>query len=103
MMFGHLIDRSCILWQTSCSGEDGSCAIYDNSVMGMNLFRLVISVKSASIFFFFCASLTSRTQASTGAGHLIPGDEMRAFSAAIARITGAVKRKRSIEFAIFKK
>ncbi|XP_077560543.1 solute carrier organic anion transporter family member 4A1-like [Haemaphysalis longicornis] len=73
MMFGHLIDRSCILWQTSCSGEDGSCAIYDNSVMGMNLFRLVISVKSASIFFFFCASLTSRTQASTGAGHLIPG------------------------------
>ncbi|XP_077520469.1 solute carrier organic anion transporter family member 4A1-like [Amblyomma americanum] len=63
ILFGHLIDRSCILWQGTCSGGSGACAVYENSAMGMNLFRVMISVKSASILFFFCASLSSRTQA----------------------------------------
>nr|XP_054933726.1 uncharacterized protein LOC129387931 [Dermacentor andersoni] len=31
--------------------------------MGMNLFRIMLSVKSASIVFFFCASLSSKTEA----------------------------------------
>ncbi|XP_077520031.1 solute carrier organic anion transporter family member 4A1-like [Amblyomma americanum] len=69
ILFGHLIDRSCVLWQGTCSGGSGACAVYENSAMGMNLFRVMISVKSASILFFFCASLSSRTQSSPSSPH----------------------------------
>ncbi|XP_054934387.1 solute carrier organic anion transporter family member 4A1-like [Dermacentor andersoni] len=62
IVFGHLIDRSCFLWQGTCGGGSGACAVYENSAMGMNLFRIMLSVKSASIVFFFCASLSSKTE-----------------------------------------
>ncbi|KAH7957132.1 hypothetical protein HPB52_015650 [Rhipicephalus sanguineus] len=62
ILFGHLIDRSCVLWEGTCSGGSGACALYENSAMGMNLFRIMLSVKSASIVFFFCASLSMRTK-----------------------------------------
>ncbi|CAN7948940.1 unnamed protein product, partial [Ixodes hexagonus] len=45
----------CVCSRDRC-GRWGSCAIYENSVMGMNIFQIMISVKSASILFFFCAS-----------------------------------------------
>lgn len=61
ILFGHLIDRSCLLFQDAC-GSSGACAIYENSAMGMNIFRVMISVKSASIVFFFCASLSNKVQ-----------------------------------------
>ncbi|KAH6932351.1 hypothetical protein HPB50_004880 [Hyalomma asiaticum] len=67
ILFGHLIDRSCILWEGTCSGGSGACAIYENSAMGMNLFRIMLSVKSASIVFFFCASLSSKTESLSSA------------------------------------
>ncbi|XP_064481005.1 solute carrier organic anion transporter family member 4A1-like isoform X1 [Ornithodoros turicata] len=56
ILFGYLIDKSCILWQDTCEGQ-GACAIYENGLMGMNIFRLMILVKTASIFFFFCSAL----------------------------------------------
>nr|XP_037279771.1 solute carrier organic anion transporter family member 4C1-like [Rhipicephalus microplus] len=62
IVFGHLIDRSCILWQTTCSGGTGACAIYENGEMGVNLFRVMIVVKSAAIMFFFCASLSTKAE-----------------------------------------
>ncbi|XP_040358198.1 solute carrier organic anion transporter family member 4A1-like [Ixodes scapularis] len=58
ILFGYLIDTSCLLWEDRC-GRWGSCAIYENAVMGMNIFQFMISVKSASIVFFFCASIVS--------------------------------------------
>ncbi|CAN8026950.1 unnamed protein product, partial [Ixodes persulcatus] len=58
ILFGYLIDTSCLLWEDRC-GRRGSCAIYENAVMGMNIFQFMISVKSASIVFFFCASIVS--------------------------------------------
>ncbi|KAL1484173.1 hypothetical protein MTO96_011525 [Rhipicephalus appendiculatus] len=58
ILFGHLIDRSCILWEGTCGGGSGACAVYENSAMGLNLFHTMLSVKSASIVFFFCASLS---------------------------------------------
>ncbi|XP_077534372.1 solute carrier organic anion transporter family member 4A1-like [Haemaphysalis longicornis] len=63
VIFGYLIDKSCILWQVTCSGKSGSCAIYENSAMGKNLFGLMITVKSASILFFFFGSLRFSSQA----------------------------------------
>ncbi|KAH7960403.1 hypothetical protein HPB49_019177 [Dermacentor silvarum] len=49
ILFGHLIDRSCVLWQGTCDGGSGACAVYENSAMGMNLFLIMLGVKSASI------------------------------------------------------
>ncbi|KAL1440380.1 hypothetical protein MTO96_009425 [Rhipicephalus appendiculatus] len=65
ILFGYLIDRSCILWEGTCNGGSGACAIYENSAMGMNLFRTMLSVKSASIVFFFCASLSTKRKSSS--------------------------------------
>ncbi|KAH6930107.1 hypothetical protein HPB50_009622 [Hyalomma asiaticum] len=69
IVFGHLIDRSCLLWQSTCSGGTGACAIYENSAMGTNLFRVMVVVKSAAIMFFFCASLSTKSEASNTATH----------------------------------
>jgi hypothetical protein len=32
LIFGRLIDESCVLWQDSCDGQ-GSCLMYDNKYM----------------------------------------------------------------------
>jgi hypothetical protein len=34
MVFGALIDETCILWQESCHEENGACLVYDNQYMG---------------------------------------------------------------------
>jgi hypothetical protein len=34
MVFGALIDETCILWQESCNEENGACLVYDNQYMG---------------------------------------------------------------------
>jgi len=34
MVFGALIDETCILWQESCHEEVGACLVYDNQYMG---------------------------------------------------------------------
>ncbi|XP_075743934.1 solute carrier organic anion transporter family member 4A1-like [Rhipicephalus microplus] len=62
ILFGYLIDRSCFLWEGTCTGGSGACAVYENSAMGMNLFRTMLSVKSASIVFFFCATIGLKVQ-----------------------------------------
>ena len=46
MVFGALIDETCILWQESCHEEDGACLVYDNQYMGRYVFPLyTVSVK----------------------------------------------------------
>lgn len=76
MIFGTLIDDSCILWQESCS-ETGACLVYDNSSLSrfdsqnspiasyhnshsqILIFRymlyLALSAKLCSTIFFFGA------------------------------------------------
>lgn len=43
MVFGALIDETCILWQESCYEEDGACLVYDNQYMGRYVVFLVES------------------------------------------------------------
>jgi hypothetical protein len=38
MVFGALIDETCILWQESCHEENGACLVYDNQFMGRWVF-----------------------------------------------------------------
>jgi organic anion transporter 4A len=55
LIFGSLIDLSCILWQKTCDNESGACLVYDNKQMSRNLLSLGISLKVLSLIFFFFA------------------------------------------------
>ncbi|XP_021915688.1 solute carrier organic anion transporter family member 4A1 isoform X3 [Zootermopsis nevadensis] len=56
MVFGALIDETCILWQESCyEDENGACLVYDNTYMGRYVLALAFIGKAASLLFFFLA------------------------------------------------
>ncbi|XP_055641042.1 solute carrier organic anion transporter family member 4A1 [Toxorhynchites rutilus septentrionalis] len=54
MIFGRLIDETCILWQESCD-EHGACLVYDNAFMSKYMLLLALIGKACSIVFFFGA------------------------------------------------
>ncbi|XP_031617011.1 solute carrier organic anion transporter family member 4A1 isoform X2 [Contarinia nasturtii] len=54
MIFGSLIDDSCILWQESCN-EAGACLVYDNSSLSRYMLYLALTAKLCSTIFFFGA------------------------------------------------
>lgn len=55
ILFGRLIDESCILWQESCGLDSGACLLYDNKVMSKYMLFLALVGKSCSVLFFFLA------------------------------------------------
>lgn len=59
MLFGKLIDVSCVLWQKDC-GQDGSCFFYDNQNMSNNLLMLGLIGKFFSTLFFLLALVLYR-------------------------------------------
>ncbi|XP_043496047.1 solute carrier organic anion transporter family member 4A1 [Polistes fuscatus] len=54
MVFGALIDETCILWQENCDGR-GACLVYDNYYMSSYMLALAFIGKAASLLFFFLA------------------------------------------------
>ncbi|XP_055547959.1 solute carrier organic anion transporter family member 4A1 [Wyeomyia smithii] len=54
MIFGRLIDETCILWQESCDGH-GACLVYDNASMSKYMLLLALVGKACSVIFFFGA------------------------------------------------
>ncbi|XP_075550242.1 solute carrier organic anion transporter family member 4A1-like [Dermacentor variabilis] len=58
ILFGMIIDRSCLTWQTLCGEQRGACSIYENSSMSYNLFGALIFVKTLSVLLFFTAWVT---------------------------------------------
>uniref|UniRef100_A0A023G2W7 Uncharacterized protein n=1 Tax=Amblyomma triste TaxID=251400 RepID=A0A023G2W7_AMBTT len=56
IMFGYLIDQSCVLWPGSCD-DSGACAVYENGQMARNLLALLATVKFLSCLFFFLSWL----------------------------------------------
>lgn len=56
ILFGSLIDLSCVLWQNTCKTQ-GACLFYDNQKMSTNVLILACVVKSLSCLFFFMAWL----------------------------------------------
>lgn len=54
MVFGALIDETCILWQENCEGR-GACLVYDNYYMSSYMLALAFIGKAASLLFFFLA------------------------------------------------
>uniref|UniRef100_A0A336MXI9 Solute carrier organic anion transporter family member n=1 Tax=Culicoides sonorensis TaxID=179676 RepID=A0A336MXI9_CULSO len=55
MVFGRMIDESCILWQKSCDGH-GACLVYDNYNMSKYMLGLGLAGKICSIVFFMAAA-----------------------------------------------
>lgn len=53
IIFGKLIDESCILWQQGSCKSGGACILYDNKSMGNYMFFLALTGKMCSVFFFF--------------------------------------------------
>ncbi|XP_055599366.1 solute carrier organic anion transporter family member 4A1 [Uranotaenia lowii] len=55
MIFGRLIDETCILWQESLCEDHGACLVYDNAFMSKYMLLLALIGKACSILFFFGA------------------------------------------------
>uniref|UniRef100_A0A8D3AGU4 Solute carrier organic anion transporter family member n=1 Tax=Scophthalmus maximus TaxID=52904 RepID=A0A8D3AGU4_SCOMX len=56
IIFGSMIDTSCILWQDQC-GEQGSCSLYQNSAMSQNTLVTGIICKVMLVhrlYFIYC-------------------------------------------------
>jgi len=51
IMYGALIDRSCLLWSSPCDGP-GSCLVYDNWWMSRYLLLATLCWKFASLVFY---------------------------------------------------
>ncbi|KAK0087850.1 hypothetical protein PV325_013940 [Microctonus aethiopoides] len=54
MIFGALIDDTCILWHETCE-RSGACLVYDNYYMSLYMLALGLIGKTASLLFFFLA------------------------------------------------
>lgn len=59
LLFGNVIDRSCLVWQTTCE-RSGSCLYYNNRLLAHNLFNLLILLKTLSILMYSVALLMYR-------------------------------------------
>lgn len=60
ILFGAIIDRSCLSWQKTCEHDKGSCFVYDNWMMATYLLAVIFCFKSLSICFFSLAILLYR-------------------------------------------
>ncbi|XP_074652726.1 solute carrier organic anion transporter family member 4C1-like [Tubulanus polymorphus] len=56
ILFGVVMDSSCLLWQDKCD-EKGSCMIYDSYLMSISMYGLGIGVGIVALFFGLVALL----------------------------------------------
>ncbi|XP_071493576.1 solute carrier organic anion transporter family member 4A1-like, partial [Diadema antillarum] len=54
IVFGALIDSSCLLWETSCDGT-GNCWLYDNGLFARSFLVLCVGVDVIAILFLIVA------------------------------------------------
>lgn len=52
VIFGAFIDKTCILWEETCSGR-GSCLEYNNELLSYLLVAAGLFFQSKTAFFFF--------------------------------------------------
>jgi len=51
VLFGSVIDRSCLLWERKCDGSTGTCVYYDNHEMAWLMFAVCVCCKVLSTVF----------------------------------------------------
>lgn len=64
ILFGVLMDASCVLWQNTC-GHRGSCRVYDNASMSRYVLAVSVTGKALSSSCFFLAWFLYRAPSST--------------------------------------
>merc|ERR1712136_361550 len=52
VLFGYLVDQSCLLKGTSCNGEDSACNIYDNQTINRKFIIAASAIKVSTFVFF---------------------------------------------------
>uniref|UniRef100_T1JNZ4 Solute carrier organic anion transporter family member n=1 Tax=Strigamia maritima TaxID=126957 RepID=T1JNZ4_STRMM len=57
IVFGALMDSTCILWHSTCEGEFGNCRVYNNTDMSKILLTVALIGKGVSLVSFACAWL----------------------------------------------
>ncbi|XP_054929545.1 solute carrier organic anion transporter family member 4A1-like isoform X1 [Dermacentor andersoni] len=65
LLFGHVIDRSCLVWQKTC-GRSGSCLYYNNKLLAHNLFNVFILLKTLSILLYALSLIKYRENFGSG-------------------------------------
>ena len=63
ILFGKIIDITCLVWQKNCFGE-GACFYYDNKQMSYNLLGVGVAFNVLSCAFFLLALLFYRSKPS---------------------------------------
>ena len=51
ILFGYVLDKSCLLWDRHCDQTAGSCLYYDNHRMAWNMLAVCAACKLANIVF----------------------------------------------------
>ena len=54
MLFGYILDASCILWESDCD-DQGACFYYDKTKLGVYIYLLSLMYKLLSILFLVLA------------------------------------------------
>lgn len=76
VIFGSLIDLTCLWWSQSCDEDGkGSCRFYNNRQMSHNLLALAIVGKSLSTLFFFLSWFLYKPPASASGLKNVKTDE----------------------------
>jgi len=57
VLFGFVIDRSCLLWETKCDGSSGACLYYDTHQMAWLLMAVCVACK---VFNIVCGFISWR-------------------------------------------
>ena len=74
--FGFIIDTTCLIWNTSCSGQ-GACALYNAKNMRLRYYGVFLASRIAALLFVIFAYRKARTKYnwSVEEHNHCPGDE----------------------------
>jgi hypothetical protein len=66
ILYGQMIDATCLIWSHTCSAGTGSCALYDVTRLRHNYIGLETGGKALSLCFFALTLLILTWQVRTG-------------------------------------
>jgi len=52
IIFGHVVDSTCLLWKETCSGADGRCLLYDIDMFRIKYVGIGAAIKVVALSFY---------------------------------------------------
>ncbi|XP_060072652.1 solute carrier organic anion transporter family member 4C1-like [Ylistrum balloti] len=80
IMFGSVIDSTCLVWQEKC-GEKTSCWIYDNALLSRNFFIILFAVKITTSILFVIAYKLYKPPVEKSVSYVVPNGTKSTISA----------------------